>query len=1403
MPNTPKKDDPSATYRGYRRQALYCLYRLFDDGLAKNYIIQPEGVEDLAIWDGKEKKLIEVVQVKDYSEPLTASSFTPFFYERIHQYCHSESQVKVTLASFGELGNELTKALTDISQAPERTVKTIQGKDKYFSEKQAKEILAHLKYVRVDEKTLTDFVYSKLNELVTSGQPQQAFENFMWWLFIAAEKKLELTRQSVIEKLNNLGRFLAQRNASAEEWYNSILPITLPNNTELSADLRDDFFQGGRVRMEHIASNLDVRRPNLLTDINHAFSKNNVVVIHAASGQGKTTLAYRYLLEFGANEFRFEILKPNNLSHARRMATALAGHYEAISLPTLVYLDVRPSDVVWKEFVSELSKVIGIRILITIREDDWFRSRVTAADFSFAGISLQFDEVTAEPLFNNLVTRYNLSKYLDFQDAWMQLGERKTLFEFIYLLTQEQSLAEKIQQQIAVLQDEVNAQTLAANELKLLRLVAVASAYEARITVIDLVKLCEIAEPVRTLQRFNNEFLLRTSSDGQFVEGFHAIRSELMCQQLLDEVFYPWHEIAAQVLTILHENDLEFFLLCAFSRHYQQADYLVQALTQIKPKNWQTVLGISRALQWLGLKTYAQQNFELLSMAHTLVGRGWWFLINFDIANAQGEKKLDLITPFIDSMPNFALAAQASTVLKERQTDSSSIFEFFSDWIISLKELPKIPEQAQEFIALTEVLFWLGHFKIKNTNLIINEYFLNKALEILPIYEFGKLAMATRLFDGNLYMQWYEKDENVLKSYLQQQAGIFALKEEDDCLVSNYIIALDEVTERLGSKGNDEDSGILSVYNSLSVERSEITAWVIPNYAKYGATGYGYTSLLVKVDYDPTSKRMPIENIMKPFLPEFNAWFRGVVEYEFRSANWLEYFSQVGSLRSQTLEVLGALTERINKIDFQSKANSKLFLDDMDLWNSFRAQTTDAFLLPRSAVDEWGFIIDTQQQESTSTSTQSKYSTVQRFRNLERQLNKYRQAVGDFVRTAEKALVLMILLPAAKNNRNVAELYDLASKEGITEHHRHLSVCNSIDAYIGLKKLHQEENKLLTMHSAAQQELQAKELSNWPSFLNQWCRLAYPQQFPSNIPQIKQKEQAGSSLKQCLIPTLNRLKDHFKPLKKHGIKVQVYTDEVSLGEESALWISFDTEHPIASLSAIAPVWNALVEAFKPDQDKIVRIKAMDLYWQRIIVVPLVRGKSIERLAYTHFKGATQAEGDGIETQQWRLFPEAIPLEIWSTLGLEKWEFLDQTQMIERFAKAYGSLFGQVDHVANFAIENHNCDEIGKTVLVNYLDKQSDLIGTYGQEALASLSAVIEDFGYSVHFIDTKPNLILCREVLLEVGNALHEFLSKREFSLEELKHVRDELLVGLHHLGLMRYLWIADAIGCESPSFDF
>ena len=81
-----RADDPTATYRGYRRQSLYALFRLFDDALPANAVIQPEGKEDLAIFDTN-GALLEIVQVKDHTDSLAASSFKTSFYKRVAPYC--------------------------------------------------------------------------------------------------------------------------------------------------------------------------------------------------------------------------------------------------------------------------------------------------------------------------------------------------------------------------------------------------------------------------------------------------------------------------------------------------------------------------------------------------------------------------------------------------------------------------------------------------------------------------------------------------------------------------------------------------------------------------------------------------------------------------------------------------------------------------------------------------------------------------------------------------------------------------------------------------------------------------------------------------------------------------------------------------------------------------------------------------------------------------------------------------------------------------------------------------------------------------------------------------------------------------------------------------------------------
>ena len=54
--------DATPAYRGYRLQALYVLWRILESEDSAHLIFQPEGYEDLAVYDSEET-LLEVVQV--------------------------------------------------------------------------------------------------------------------------------------------------------------------------------------------------------------------------------------------------------------------------------------------------------------------------------------------------------------------------------------------------------------------------------------------------------------------------------------------------------------------------------------------------------------------------------------------------------------------------------------------------------------------------------------------------------------------------------------------------------------------------------------------------------------------------------------------------------------------------------------------------------------------------------------------------------------------------------------------------------------------------------------------------------------------------------------------------------------------------------------------------------------------------------------------------------------------------------------------------------------------------------------------------------------------------------------------------------------------------------------------
>jgi hypothetical protein len=175
------------------------------------------------------------------------------------------------------------------------------------------------------------------------------------------------------------------------------VPIEDPAlDTAQRTELAESFYRGVAAQYAHIAADLDIPRPRKHADLANQFRTHQVVIVHGASGHGKTTLAYRYLHDAFPALWRFQVRAVENRQHALSIAAALVGQADALGVPLAVYLDVAPQDSAWPELVRQLAMHPAMRVLVTIREEDFQRATISEADFEFASVGLTFDATEAE-----------------------------------------------------------------------------------------------------------------------------------------------------------------------------------------------------------------------------------------------------------------------------------------------------------------------------------------------------------------------------------------------------------------------------------------------------------------------------------------------------------------------------------------------------------------------------------------------------------------------------------------------------------------------------------------------------------------------------------------------------------------------------------------------------------------------------------------------------------------------------------------------------------------------------------------------------------------------------------------------------------------------------------------------
>lgn len=1400
--------DATPAYRGYRRQALYTLARVLEPG-AEGLTFQPEGIEDLAVYDNGQ--LVEAIQVKSFGANVTLSDLVSTrrpessFFHRAVSLVRDSSCPRVTLASFGPMGPELDRALAgdDLAQA-EVSRKLVETYG--FTPEGVSAVLEVLVAENVDEGTLTKRIFRFLRCAVTGADPEAAFDLLNHWLYGCAERKCHLSRQDVVDRINRVGRFVTEREAHHTVWFTSVVPLE-DHALDLAEReiLREDFYRGVSARYDHILADVDIPRPEKVDHITAAFAERNTVILHAASGQGKSTLAYRYMQQELEEAWRYHVRLVDGRTHAQVIATALEGYAYALGVPIAVFVDVSSRDIGWTELVERLAMNRSIRVMVAVREEDWRQARFVDTDI-FRDVELDFDCKEAKKIYSSFVESQLSPPFLDFEEAWTRFGERGPLLEFVYLVTQGGLLRERLTDQIVALKRAANRGQRSGAELDLLRLVSLAAAFGGRLSVKSLashLRLPALDEAVSLLEK---EYLLRRAEGGSLVEGLHQIRSEMLAELLTDRETAPWPETAATVLGLLDERDLESFLLHTFSRRRSDINEVVDALMEFRPVGWVGIAGAMHALIWLGLRQYADANAELISDARRDAGPGWSVVLDADIADAMP----DSAQSFLASLENLATRERLAEIeaFRARQTPKETAFLLVASWLKARTDPPVRPSSVDEWLAAAAAAFWIGRLDggWPLTDWLPMEA-TSDAANTLPLDAAADLVVGLAEGYGAKFAAWLEDIRPVLRERFQTELMSPVLEDDGARITAHFLVNPDVPSEVAKSEAVMTIDAENPLHNEALI-RVNVLRRLFPDREAYGCQGYGHGETLLQMPIDDTRKvGIPQFRLPLRWQTSVNATFGGIVAYDTRPLDWVGYAREVMVLREEVVRCLADLRKVLPDYlrSFRPLAVKIPSGDWYKTWTLLR----DPPRLPQCAVDEWGFVYESlnkSEDERADVEGQTglgRIPTVRRYRPIIEGVQGYVRSLGNFLIQAQAVI-------SANQRVGKRSIHTGRAKSPITrdlsweqDKERRLSTQNLADAWMELSEMQRRYRQYFSDFTDRRQieRLEQREIELFEHVWPLWFAFALQPDRTLDSP-IRE----ASQLLDRTIQRLQRaLRQELSGGDVAGVAIAMATGGVSWEGEPVLRLTIDAADGVAVYNAANIALDMVFRAISSIPNDELRRHALDFCWKEIVIVPLVRGQSLAGMAW-RVRTASLIRAGGVKDLGWmQLSMQPIPTEELAQLEIRIWKD-ERLALGTRLAEATDQLWLLVMHMAEMS-ELPEVSGFGEILALHHIDETFSRVSAAAQavqDTIDVLASAISD-AIDSQQVPSSGSLHLAFEALKELQQVVlpaGHFDGNAKLEVRQFRPWAQRLREGLRYALIAQLSWATVVLGTTSRGPD-
>ncbi|WP_094545746.1 hypothetical protein [Petroclostridium xylanilyticum] len=657
-----------------------------------------------------------------------------------------------------------------------------------------------------------------------------------------------------------------------KEYQKSLIRLCDMTSNKSFEILKQEFSQGVSTHPAHIRNNLDFVRSEWTEKISLSLSNHKAVIIKGVSGQGKSALCYRFLLDNYPEQLVFCVRHIQSFRQAENLVSALQGiikHARNI----IIYIDVNPGETNWVLLLQELqARGVSVPVLVSIREEDFKLSKVDGSVISIDIIDLYFFKIEAENIYKVLTLDNPHPIFRSFDEAWKRFGEGGTFLEFIYLLNNNQTLRQRLVGQVEKLISEKNPDSW----LMLLNLVCYAGKIGCPVLFKDAKRECSCDTAIAALDRMSKEYLLKSSDDGRYIETLHPLRASIVYDILLEKIAYSPSQLLLAVLKCIEGRYPQLILMDYFTQNPYDPS-LISELTAVPCRDWTMFACMLNTILWLDVKLYAERNQKVYDELIAKKGNGWLAFAPLDIS---GElRPNEFISENLTSIfPEMAEGIIRDIEWMKNSLTSTVITYDTTDLWVKNSNIPlNVPKSDSEWSDFGYSLFWLAKRKQK-IQLPFSLEILREAIKNGDLQ--AKADMVSGLFFQELFDS-YTICESLLRDRIIRHFNVIKF------IVSETEVSCEFIPPYFDD--NENSSKIKNFNHFWTMNMVDILSKIYPDKEYIGAKLIGVDLLgdlgIPAVDYE---KRIHRSNLPYKWITEINSWLISRINYAYYCDDWLK-----------------------------------------------------------------------------------------------------------------------------------------------------------------------------------------------------------------------------------------------------------------------------------------------------------------------------------------------------------------------------------------------------------------------------------------------------------------------------------------------------------------------------------